>query len=230
MKTHARFKGTESVEDALRAIDELDGSIKMALGEAGCQLLHAVALQAPGTFFHSMRVLEMMRAAGYAQLPDEAAAVLLHDCGKLIGPAIFAENGGASGRPPVSMLAGHVDHGMHLAEDMGLSPLTMSAINEHHGTTVIQDELKDEITGEIIDPEIRYSGSRPRTMFTAVLNMTDTLEAITASRGRDHANKVLGRICEQRIDDGQFDLVGRDEIRKATQALIDSPDTSSMGL
>lgn len=225
MKPHPRFNGSESVYDALTAVEELDSGIVKALGQPGYALLHSVAVHAPGTFFHSMRVLEMMRGAGYALLADEAAAVLLHDCGKLVGPGIFAENGGGE-RPKPWQLSGHVDHGLMIADDIPLSDLQRSAINEHHGTSIIQEEKLGK-EGNVVRPEIRYQGSKPRTLFTAVLNMADTMEAITSGQGRRRANELLGGICEQRIQDGQFDLVGHDEIRAATQRLVESSEIDS---
>jgi putative nucleotidyltransferase with HDIG domain len=213
-RPHARFNGSEAVVDALLAVEELDSEIVHALGRYGYALLHSIAVHAQGTFFHSLRVLEMMRAAGYALLPDEAAAVLLHDCGKLVKPGAFAENGGTV-RPPAWVLAGHVDHGIAIAEDSMLTDLQRQAIAEHHG---------DQRT----EGEQRYAGDRPTTIFTAVLMMADTMEAISAAQGHERAVQLLGGICESRIQDGQFDQVGADRVRDATRRLAQAPQLSPM--
>jgi hypothetical protein len=179
-----------------------------------------------------MRVLAMMQAAGYALFSDEAAAVLLHDCGKLIGPGIFAENGGGA-RPKPWVLSGHVDHGAMiadsgLAKDPGsrLTGLQRRAIVEHHGTEIIQDEIRKD--GEVIRKEIRYQGDRPGSLFTAVLNLADTMEAITAGQGYERARQLLGGICEKRIQDGQFDDVGHERVREAARRLAAIPELAPM--
>jgi membrane-associated HD superfamily phosphohydrolase len=211
-KPHPRFNGSESVFDALCAVEELDQDIVHALGDAGYALMHSIAVHAPGTLFHSLRVLEIMQAAGYATFADEAAAVLVHDCGKLVGPSAFAENGGAS-EPPAWMLAGHVDYGMFIAEDINMGALQRQAILEHHGTQQVGSREEGK----------RYGGQRPGSLFTAVLMMADTMEAITAGQGRERAVALLPKIAEQRIADGQFEDVGAARVREATRRLVDAP-------
>lgn len=208
---HPRFRASEGVQDALEAVRQLDDGIKQALGTPGVELLQQMARLAPGTLFHSMRVLEMMRAAGYAQFSDEAAAVLVHDCGKLCHPKLFAENGGHTSPSP-TQIKQHVDHGIEIGEKVGLSSLQMSAISEHHG------RQKLSRPGEA---DAQYEGPVPQTMFTAVLMMADTMEAITAGAGVERAKQLLMGICEQRIQQGEFDVVGHDAARAATAKLIE---------
>lgn len=208
MNPHPRYHEQETPLAALEAVDDLDIQVLDALGRRGYSLVCQLAVRAPGTFFHSTRVLELLQSAGFAEHPDEIAAVLVHDCGKLLQPKRYAENAAEDlGCPDPWVLAGHVDHGVLLIEDAMLGKTAMNAVMEHHGTQVVGK------CGQ------RYGGRVPTSEFTAALMMADTLDAIL-SGGGDGLD--LLRICVDRCTDGQFEMVGDEVAAVATRRLMAS--------
>jgi len=181
----------------------------LELSDLGHPLLQRLAIEAPGTYHHSLVVANLAQAAA-----DEIDAKSLlvrvasyfHDIGKLTKPAFFTENMQMPHNPhddlPPSMstlvITAHVKEGLSLAMLHKLPRTVRDVISQHHGTSLIsyfhqkaktQLETEPETRGsqqavpnaKVDDAAFRYSGPRPASRESAIICLADAVEA--ASRG-----------------------------------------------
>jgi membrane-associated HD superfamily phosphohydrolase len=192
-------------------VADCPSEVKALLGCEGRRLLRQMCRRAPGTFFHSSRVLELMQAGGHAQGEREIAAVLMHDVGKLFSPSVFAENAPVdNGCPRPWVIAGHVDFGYQIARDAELDDLTVQGILQHHGTQAVCGTLQ------------RYGGQRPDGSFGFALMMADTIEA--AVSGGPFCASDAWNVHTRRMQDGQLDLLDSWMCEDITRDLIHSAE------
>jgi putative nucleotidyltransferase with HDIG domain len=205
-------------------------------------LMKELLTTAPGTYQHTMTV------AHFAQVASEAigANTLLarvgayyHDIGKTIGPKYFVENqfGGLnphSDLPPeqsAGIIIDHVKNGLRLGKEARLPQAILDFIPQHHGTLLVEyfydKARKSSENGQAEEARFRYSGLKPQSMETAILMITDAVEAASRSLHepiREKIDTMVRKILQTRIADGQFDecnLSTRD-IARIRDALIDS--------
>jgi len=113
-------------------------------------ILRRLAVEAPGTYLHSVLVGHLAEAAASAshQANPRAcrAMALYHDIGKLEKPEYFTENFSTSNSDPHASLApsmsalivlAHVKDGVALARQHRLPRRVREAIREHHGTGLV---------------------------------------------------------------------------------------------
>jgi putative nucleotidyltransferase with HDIG domain len=141
--------------------------------DTNSRLLRELALQAPGTFQHSLMVSniaeEAARAIGANSLLTRTGA-LYHDIGKMDMPLYFIENqsGGFNPHSELSseesarIITGHVLQGVEKARANKLPEALIDFIRTHHGTRLtrffFEKHLKD-FPGETVDETIfRYRG------------------------------------------------------------------------
>lgn len=120
----------------------------LELSDLGHPLLQRLALEAPGTYHHSLIVANLAQAAadeiGANSLLARVASYF-HDIGKIIKPNFFAENIQMQPNPhdniPPSMstlvISAHVKEGLSLAMLHKLPSSISKVICEHHGTSVM---------------------------------------------------------------------------------------------
>lgn len=176
------------------------------------------------------------------------AAALYHDIGKITKPEYFIENQSNhinlhdQQSPYVSSLVirNHVKVGVSLAESAKLPEVIVNVIREHHGTTATQffyNKARAEILNEIdtasmsnreIDrylqkkldaSSFRYDGPRPRTKESAIIMLSDSIEAASRSLKKvTHQNieNLIESIFAGKISDHQLDEcpITLDELRK----------------
>ena len=120
---------------------------------------------------------------------------LYHDIGKTMRPEYFTENQKQGVNPHNSLdpaqsakiIVGHVEQGAVLAKDFKIPMLVASAIQEHHGTTLIQyfyakAKEQAEINGTTAnEADFRYTGPKPQSKETAILMLADIIEATSRS-------------------------------------------------
>jgi putative nucleotidyltransferase with HDIG domain len=178
-------------------------------------LLQLLLRSAPGTYQHSLQVANLgeqaARAIGANALLTRVGA-LYHDVGKSQRPQFFIENQ-LSGQnihdqldpaTSASMILAHVTDGIELARKHRLPKVVADFIPEHHGTmmTSFQYHAALEAAGDSeIDPrDFTYPGPRPRSRETAILMLSDGVEAkIRADNPEDEAS--LEATVEWVIDD-----------------------------
>ncbi|NBU69148.1 MAG: HDIG domain-containing protein [Verrucomicrobia bacterium] len=113
-------------------------------------ILRRLALEAPGTYLHSVLVGHLAEAAaaasGAANPRACRAMALFHDIGKLKNPEYFTENFTAAHPNPHASLPpsmssliilAHVKDGVALARQNHLPRRIREAIREHHGRTLV---------------------------------------------------------------------------------------------
>jgi putative nucleotidyltransferase with HDIG domain len=177
----------------------------LELSDLGHPLLQRLAIEAPGTYHHSLVVANLAQAAadeiGANSLVARVCAYF-HDIGKLIKPNFFAENIQMQNNPhddlPPSMstliITSHVKEGLSLAMHHKLPDVVAHVISEHHGTSLItyfhhkaRTNLRAEIEERegaavpsetvVDDSSFRYSGPRPTSRESAIICLADAVEA-----------------------------------------------------
>jgi len=192
-------------------------------------LLQRLAMEAPGTYHHSL----LVGAIGQAAANRIGANGLLvhvcanfHDIGKLSKPEFFNENqrGGENPHdnlsPSMSVLViqSHVKEGLTLAKRHKLPRPVCEGIAAHHGTALtsyfyqlarrsLQEAGLAEDSG--LEASFRYEGPRPWTRELAVLMLADTVEAASRSLEKPTPNRIaemVETLMRDKLLDGQLDL------------------------
>jgi len=196
------------------------------LADVNHPLLRRLSLEAPGTYHHSLIVASLASAAADAVGADALlcrAGAYFHDVGKIVKPEYFVENQGSIGNPhdPLApsmsrlVLQSHVKEGLALAREYGLDKVLADFIATHHGTSRIDyffhralESMED--LERVDEDDYRYPGPRPSTKETAIMMLSDgveasvrTLEEPTPQRLRDQIKAIV----DQKTADGQFDQV-----------------------
>jgi putative nucleotidyltransferase with HDIG domain len=197
--------------------------------DANQPLLKRLAMEAPGTYSHSLLIGSVAEAAAEAIGRNGLLCRVgsyYHDIGKINKPGYFVENQLGSTNwhkelsPAMSQLiiVGHVKDGMALAKEYGLPAVLRQFIETHHGTTLVeyfyneaikQHEQKD--THDTPPPsqgEFRYPGPRPRTKEAAIVMLADAVEGAVRSLSDPTPTKieaVVHNMAMKRLQDGQFD-------------------------
>jgi putative nucleotidyltransferase with HDIG domain len=197
--------------------------------DANQPLLKRLAMEAPGTFSHSLLIGSIAEAAAEAISRNGLlcrVGAYYHDIGKINKPAYFVENEmGSMSRhkelsPAMSQLiiVGHVKDGAELAKEYGLPAVLRQFIDTHHGTTLVEyfyNEAKKKHDGKQSsespppsESEFRYPGPKPQTKEAAIVMLTDALEGAVRSLGEitpTRIEAVAHNMAMKRLQDGQFD-------------------------
>ena len=186
-------------------------------------LLRRLALEAPGTWAHSISMANLCEAACNAIGANGLLARVgcyYHDIGKVKRPQYFVENQSGGSNPhdklkpqqSAQIIRSHVKDGVELAEEAKLPPAVLAFIPEHHGTTDIKYFLhraRGRDPGADIDPgDFVYPGPRPRSAETAVAMLADAAEAAVRVLDEPTPEAVRGAIDQlvnQRLAAGQLD-------------------------
>jgi cyclic-di-AMP phosphodiesterase PgpH len=207
----------------------------LELSDLGHPLLQRLALEAPGTYHHSLVVANLAQAAAAEIGANSLLARIcayFHDVGKLTKPDFFIENQQFRSNPhddlPPSMstlvITSHVKEGISLAMLHKLPAPVVQVIREHHGTCLLsyfhhkakaqQDELapQDEVRGvapsEVDESGFRYGGPRPTSRESAIVALADAVEAASRALERSGPGQIEGLVDEvvrSRLEDGQLD-------------------------
>ena len=188
-------------------------------------LLKDLEQNAPGTFQHSLQVMNLASAAARAIGADEAlvkAGALYHDIGKTMNPLCYVENEsigselakyheGLTPLQSAQAIIKHVTDGMELARLHKLPAPVSDFIISHHGTncvTYFYDKFLKEGGDPAMKPEFCYPGRKPKTKEQAILMICDSLEAASRTL-KDHSPEAVSRLVEKivqfKIDDAQLE-------------------------
>jgi len=188
-------------------------------------LLRRLAIEAPGTYNHSLQIGSMAEAAAESIEANGLLArvgAYYHDIGKISKPKYFVENqpGNIVTRhknlsPAMSYLIiiGHVKDGLEIAKEYGLPKILYQFISEHHGTTLVEyfyhlASQQPESNKETLNVTFRYPGPKPRSKECAILMLADGVEGATRSLAEPTAGRIesiVHQIVKKRLDDGQLD-------------------------
>ncbi len=206
----------------------------LEFSDLGHPLLQRLAIEAPGTYHHSLVVANLAQAAAEtidANALEARVCSYFHDIGKLTKPNFFAENIHMQQNPhdalPPSMstlvITAHVKEGLSLALLHKLPKPVMRSIREHHGSSMLkyfhqkaksQLEFEMETTdgamsqNKVDEAAFRYQGPRPSTRVSAIICLADAVEAASRSLEKTtpgHIEGLVEDIVRMRLDDGQLD-------------------------
>jgi len=185
--------------------------------------LRRLAMEAPGTYHHSLIVANLAETAAYdiGANPNIArVGAYYHDIGKLKYPQYFSEN--QVGENPhdyldpqssVRVIVNHVDFGLEMANEAKLPQLIKDMIAQHHGNTLVKyfyhKAKKDDPEEEIDDKSYRYKHPIPQSREAAILMLADTVEAAIRSmtskgKAMDEIKESVRELVKDKLDDGQL--------------------------
>ena len=204
-------------------IFKLVSNSKLAeLSDTNNKLLRQLADKAPGTFQHSLQVMNLADAAARsigANVLLVRAGALYHDIGKLANPQCFTENAnpgmnyheGLSLKESAQEIIRHVSEGLAIAEKNGLPHVIQDFISSHHGTSCTgyfyTKYLNDGGNPDEVS-EFFYNGKRPVTKEQVVLMICDSVEAASRSLKNyspDSISALVDKIVEVKASENQFD-------------------------
>ena len=188
-------------------------------------LLRDLEQKAPGTFQHSLQVMNMADAAARAIDANSLlvrAGALYHDIGKMMNPSCFIENeslsnsgvhyhDGLSAKESAVDIIKHVPDGMLLAKEHKLPDLVSDFIKTHHGTSntgYFYTKYLNE-GGDPADADcFFYRGEKPRSKEQVILMLCDSVEAASRTL-RDNSPEVFSEFVENivagKVKIGQLD-------------------------
>lgn len=196
----------------------------LEIADLNTPLLRRMALEAPGSYSHSLTVGTLAEAAAEAVGADPLLAKAggyYHDIGKLSKPDYFVENRGtALSRhydlsPTMSALIiiAHVKDGHDLAKESGLPTPILDIVRQHHGTTLVEYFYREAIEqagaeAEVSDQTFRYPGPKPQTREAAIVMLADSVESAArtvteATPGR--LESLVRDVTRAKLEDGQFE-------------------------
>ena len=194
----------------------------LELADTNNKALRELAVKAPGTFQHSLQVMNIADAAARSIDADVLlirAGALYHDIGKMLNPQCFVENeaggekyhSGQDSKESAQEIIRHVTDGLALAEKYGLPDVIRDFIATHHGTTQTGFFYTKYVNdgGNPADiADFTYPGPKPTTKEQVILMLCDSLEAASRSL-KDHSAKsisdLVDRILNAKLSEGQFD-------------------------
>lgn len=191
------------------------------------ELLRRLSVEAPGTYQHCLVMSNLAEAAARAVGANGLfcrVATLYHDIGKLFNPHYFTENqlGGFNIHQlltPIEsaqVIISHVKEGEQLARRYRLPQSFIDIIYEHHGTTLVYyfyHKAVEQAGGDaskVDESQFRYPGPKPRTRESAILMISDTVEAASRSMDMSQMSEesltdLVNRLVSQKGEAGQFD-------------------------
>jgi len=197
-------------------------------------LLRELAVNAPGTYHHSIVVGNLVEAAaeqiGANPLLARAGAYY-HDIGKVgkkTKPWYFIENQRKGENPhdklepsmSALILVSHVKDGVEKARRHGLGEPIVEMIQQHHGANLIKIFYNKALAKAgrnhhtVSQDEYRYHGPLPQTKEAALVMLADAVEASsrtltdpTPSRVQKHVQSVImGLFSEGQLDQSTLTL------------------------
>lgn len=196
----------------------------LELSNTNSKLMKELSNKAPGTFHHSLNVANLAEAAANeigANAMLVRVGALHHDIGKMANPTFFTENQTTSVNPhddlpPIEsaeIIVNHVIHGIEMAKHHNLPDRVIDFIRTHHGTTTVYyfykkaTEAAEENGGEVNIEDYQYPGPTPFSKETAILMMSDSVEAASKSLKEPTStliDKFVEKIIDKQMEAGQF--------------------------
>ena len=191
------------------------------LSDTSNTLLRELADKAPGTFQHSLQVMNLADAVARAidaNVPLIRTGALYHDVGKIANPQCFTENetpgvkyhSGLTPKESAQEIIRHVSDGLALAEKHSLPDVIKDFIRTHHGTTCT-GYFYNQYLNEGGDPEdvkeFFYDGVKPTTKEQVILMLCDAVEAASRSLkdySAESISALVDRIVDGKAGDGQL--------------------------
>ena len=210
-----------------RIFNLVSNSRLIELCDVSNRLIRELEQKAPGTFQHSLQVMNMadtVARAVDANADLVRAGALYHDIGKLYNPLCFIENEslvsrdgthgyheGMSPEQSAREIIRHVPEGVERAHKHRLPEALIDFIRSHHGTTVTgyfyNQYLQAGGDPARID-EFRYQGVKPVTKEQIILMLCDSVEAASRTLKEftpEAYSEFVERIVAGKMEEGQFE-------------------------
>ncbi|MEN7972583.1 MAG: HDIG domain-containing metalloprotein [Verrucomicrobiota bacterium] len=202
----------------------------LELSDMGHPLLQKMAIQAPGTYHHSLMVATLAQNAAEAIGANPLlirVCAYYHDIGKMAKPEFFTENIQHTENPhdelsphmSALVISSHVKEGLALAKRHKLPQPVLDAIEQHHGNGLIsyfyhkakvqqQKEVDaGHATSPLNDSDFRYGGAPAVSAEMTILSLADAAEAAARSIEKPTPKKIatlMDEIFATKIRDGQM--------------------------
>jgi putative nucleotidyltransferase with HDIG domain len=195
----------------------------LELSDLNGKLLKRLAMEASGTYHHTINVANLAEAAAHAIGANGLLArvgAYYHDIGKLVKPQYFIENQ-PRGRNPhdklkpamsAAIIRSHVVEGLKLASEAKLPPIVRAFIVEHHGTQPISYFLEKarelDPDGTINPADFAYTGPKPQSRETAIVMMADSIESaarVLHDPSPERLRELVDRLVASKMSSGQLD-------------------------
>lgn len=190
-------------------------------------LIRQLEQKAPGTFHHSIQVMNMCDAAARAIDANPLlvrAGALYHDIGKMNNPQCFVENESLvqkdeankyhTGLTPAQSahdIIKHVTDGYEMAQKHRLPGKVSEFIITHHGTSVTS-YFYNKYLNEGGSPEnigdFTYPGMKPTSKEQVILMLCDTIEAASRTLkdfSPESCSAFVEKMVESKMSAGQFE-------------------------
>jgi len=199
----------------------------LELADLSNPLLKRLAIEAPGTFNHSLAVGNLAELAAVKVGANPLLCRVLayyHDVGKIKNPIYFTENqldkknlhDKLTPIRSANILKAHIGDGLDLIDEYKLPKIIKKGIIQHHGTGLagfFYDkalELKKE--DDVINPDdFSYPGEKPQTKEAAILMLADKVEAMSKSLKGESESELRKKINDnvrKIVVSGQLDESG----------------------
>jgi putative nucleotidyltransferase with HDIG domain len=217
----------------------------LELSSLNAPILRRLAVEAPGTYHHSIIVGTLAEAGAEAVGANSLlvrVGAYYHDIGKLKTPEYYIENQiyisnkHENLSPSMSslILASHVKDGLALADEIKLVPEVRDLIPQHHGTRLMKyfyEKARDAADGKdrkVNENDFRYPGPRPQRKEAAILMLADQVEAAARTLQDPNPSQIRGlirRLIQVNIQERQFDecditMKDLDKILRAFERVI----------
>ncbi len=215
----------------------------MELSDFNRSALKRISDLAPGTFHHSIQVANLAE-----KVADEIGAnsllvrtmALYHDMGKTMRPEFFTENQKQGLNPHKSLpplesariIINHVSQGVELAKEYNLPSVIMDGIMQHHGTGVVQyfylEAKKNDPENTRVE-DFTYPGPKPQSKETAILMISDVIEASSRAMPEPTPEKLkdlINTTINARLNEGELSESGLNlrDLSRLSEAFLQSLD------
>jgi len=196
--------------------------ILLELLDTNNPILKRMAMEAPGTFHHSITVGILAESAAEAIGANPLLARVgsyYHDIGKLESPDIFIENNSKATELHDKMelyesaanIKNHVLEGLSFAKKFKLPQQVIDIIKQHHGDSRVQyfyNKAKESNIPIKDESVYRYFGPKPQSKEAALVMIADIVESTAKVQMHQHTEESLKKIIDDTIQrlilDGQL--------------------------
>ena len=194
----------------------------LELSDTNNPLLKLLSKEAPGTFQHTMQVANLAEFAteivgGNTLLVRTGA--LYHDIGKIANPQYFTENQSSSTSPheelsyleSAEIIIDHINSGIEMAKKYRLPDIVIDFIRTHHGTSRVEyfyRKYKEDHPDTDQFDQFHYPGPKPFSKETAIVMMSDAVEASTRSipdKTEKNLSEMIDKVIGHQLSTGQYD-------------------------
>ncbi|MEJ2538733.1 MAG: HDIG domain-containing protein [Gemmatimonadota bacterium] len=192
-------------------------------GDPNRPLLRRLSMEAPGTYAHTINVVNLAEAAATAIGANGLlcrVGLYYHDVGKILKPHYFVENQPVARNPhdrlkpdtSAAIIREHITEGHKLAKEEGVPDVIADFILEHHGTQRIgffHEAALEQYGEENVDPaDYTYPGPKPQSRESAIAMLADSVESATRALKDPTSARIRGLIdsvVDAKIANGQLD-------------------------